>query len=156
METQDFQLNITNENGFTFKKNISETVCNAIVILAMKGIDTSEKEPQINSDSLTSQPKSDESGRIALNEYCQSLKPNSNKERITAIAMYLEIHDKSHLLRKDVPSLFTKAGFAIPKLPSRDIKQTVGKGWISAIHGSDDEFYPTEKGKKYFSDKKSK
>jgi len=150
MESLIFQLTITNENGFTFKKNISETICNEIVILATRGIISNEKEPQVTDHPIISQPKSDGLKEMALNEYCQSLNPKNNKERIAVIAIYLEKFEKSHLLRKDVPQYFKQAGFSVLKNPTRDLQDTVAKGWISASPGSNEEFFPTAKGKKVF------
>lgn len=156
MESQVYQLEITNDKGFVFKKNISEAVCNRIVLLTTQNIYSSVNEPQDSSDISTSPSKSEPSGKKALNEYCQSFNPKNNRERITAIAMYLNEFEKSELKRNDVQIYFARAGFSKPKNPGRDLRDTISDGWISASPKNEDEFYPTDKGKKYMSAKKSK
>ena len=154
MDEEYFNLSITSESGFSFTKKISKFLCDEIVILATRGISPSEKpaEPKIAPVSRT---PSIGNVSMGLNEFCQSYKVKNNKERIAATAYYLELVDGSKLMRKDVPALFVKAGYSRPKNPNRDLRETVTVGWISTPTESDDEFYPTTKGKDYLESKKS-
>src|SRR5690348_1079501 len=79
---------------------------------------------------------------LSVGEFLATLRANSNAEKISGIALYLQEHHRQARLKKEeIAEWFTNAGEPPPKNPTRDLQSAISRRLIAEDHARRGEYY---------------
>lgn len=147
---KQFTIRITDDSGGD-SMNLTETVDAETVSLVISAIYGARQEHTgANRHAATferTNPEVYDSPQMSLAEYLDDANPGNNFERIAAVALYhREVLGQARVPRDDIPKWFQRAGRAVPKNLSRDIRYALKRGLIAEDHAEADKYYVTRKG----------
>lgn len=148
-----YELSLTGP-GMTIKRTVGQDVALGVITLLMEGAPAAAttrsvplspgRAPVGLTVSRTASPESHTVG-----EFLGEVEAKRNPDRIVAFGAYLEdAMGKRPFTRDDIRSQFSRAGEPMPANFGRDFGWAMANKWIAAAHGSKDEFFVTNTGRK--------